>query len=651
MSARDEAIKELARRELARRAAPINPVERAAQVRALPADQREMPSEMAARSPLGNLPQSRGGSFMSGAADTGGIGFADEAGAAVGSMLTGNSYGDTLKEMRDIRAGAQEQNPKSFMGGQVAGAVAPFLLTRGAGSPLLTGVARPGASLGGRMAAGASAGAIQGGAYGVGSGEGLVDRLAQGVGGAVMGGGIGGSVPLLATTVKSVFKPAIDAVKARMNPAAFADKKVFERLAAGGATPDVVATKMARNPGAAVADTAGKSARDLLRTTVNVPGAARDRVATQVAIRQMGQGDRLREAVKTTLADPDGYLTAKDRIADTMKRISKPLYDRFEKSRVPINSRLLELINTPAGKAALRHAQQLSANERVQFTKNMEITPSGWDYIKKALDDMVDGQTDSITKKVTNEGRVLVGLKNDLLAELDRINPYYKPAREAWGGIKQLDDALEFGRKALTMTGEQIKRATAKYNAGQKMSMRIGAAEALRKDIDRAGFTNNAVLNIMNSRQRYGALRSLFDNSSQFAEFRRTLLSEARKRKTYDAVRGNSTTAAQLADMAEAGGTNELATFGLHTATSGPVSATLNWVGSRLRRLGGLTPQVADQIARRLMTTNPAQAQALVAQLQKIEAAKLSAQQRATMIQSMISRVLTAPAVSAASGS
>src|SRR5687767_15052527 len=95
--------------------APINPVERAAQVRAMPADQREMPSEAAARSPLGNLAQSKGQSFGQGFADTGGIGFADEAAAGVGSMLTGNSYGDTLKEMRDIKTGAQEQNPKSYL--------------------------------------------------------------------------------------------------------------------------------------------------------------------------------------------------------------------------------------------------------------------------------------------------------------------------------------------------------------------------------------------------------------------------------------------------------------------------------------------------------------------------------------------------------
>jgi hypothetical protein len=184
---------------------PINPLERAAQVRAMPADQREMPSERAMRSPLGNLAQTRGQSFGQGAADTGGWGFADEAGAGVGSMLTGNSYGDTLKEMRDIRAGAQQQNPGSYLGGQIAGAVAPAIA---GGTPAAL---RGGASLASRMRVGAGAGAVQGGIYGAGSGEGLEDRIAQGIGGAVAGAGVGAVAPAVASALTSTVSKAAGA--------------------------------------------------------------------------------------------------------------------------------------------------------------------------------------------------------------------------------------------------------------------------------------------------------------------------------------------------------------------------------------------------------------------------------------------------------
>ncbi len=77
--------------------------------------------------------------------------------------------------------------------------------------------------------------------------------------------------------------------------------------------------------------------------------------------------------------------------------------------------------------------------------------------------------------------------------------------------------------------------------------------------------------------------------------------------------------------MMESGGTSETATFLGNTVKQGPISATIQWVGSRLRMLGGLTPEVADQISQRLMSSNPAQTRMLVNELMKIEAAQMAA--------------------------
>ena len=139
----------------------------------------------------------------------------------------------------------------------------------------------------------------------------------------------------------------------------------------------------------------------------------------------------------------------------------------------------------------------------------------------------------------------------------------------------------------------------------------------------------------------------MFDSPTQFAEFRKTIFQEARKRATYDAVKGNSTTASQLADMFESGGSSETANLAGKLVQSGPISGTIQWVGSNLRRLGGLTPKVADEIAQRLMSTSPQQTQQLVSELAKIQTAKISAAQKSQLIQSLISKQLTIPAVNA----
>lgn len=602
-------------------------------------------------------------SFMRGAADLATFGMADEISAGLGAATgIGGEFGNydrNLNRQRITQEIRDNRDPIASTAGRLTGAVGSGLGLAKAGLTF-TGNLGARAGLGARTAASAKDGAIFGGAYGFGSGEGTADRIGDAAGGAAMGGVIGAAIPGIVSGVKAVAKPVTDAIGARMNPETFASRKVAERLGASNMTPETVANKMAKNPGSAVADVAGKSARDLLRTAVNIPGPAKDRVAKQVVMRQFGQGDRLKSAISRTFADPDGYLNAKDELANAAKTQAAPLYERAYGRPVHFSEELEDILKTPAGQEALRKAQQLAANEQQPFKQvfiniNNEAKrvpdTRGWDYIKRAMDDMIAGQTDDITRKVTNEGRILVGLKNRMLAEVDRYNPDYKAARGVFAGIAQIDEAMEMGRKALTMSPESVRREIAKMAASQKEAARLGAAEELRKAIDAAGYTNNAILKVFNSRQRVANLRALFDNDRQFAEFRKAIFQEARKRSTYEAVRGNSTTASQLADMFEAGGTSELANFAGRTVAQGPVSATIQWVGSALRRLGGLTPKVADEIAKRLMSASPAETRAIVNELMKIEAMQISAAQKSALVQQVVSRILTSQTAGAISQS
>jgi hypothetical protein len=117
-----------------------------------------------------------------------------------------------------------------------------------------------------------------------------------------------------------------------------------------------------------------------------------------------------------------------------------------------------------------------------------------------------------------------------------------------------------------------------------------------------------------------------------------------RKRSTYDAVKGNSTTAAQLADMAETGGLNEAVQFASKAATTGPINATLSWVGSRLKMLGGLTPRVADEISKKLMTTDPATVRQFTSELMKLEKARLSSSAKARVVYDLVAKIGPFPA-------
>lgn len=602
-------------------------------------------------------------SFGRGAADIMSLGLADELAAAGGALTgIGGEFGDYDRNLRVQRITQDQRDmadPIASTAGRVAGGITQGVGMARNGLSLLGNVPA-GAGLSARVGAGALEGAAYGGAYGLGSGEGASDRIAQGLGGAAAGGLIGGSVPVVASGLKAVAKPVVDAVSARVNPGKYASTKIAERLANSNMSVDQAARRM-EDSGLSLADVGGKTTRNLLRTASNIPGKGSDRIATQLTLRQMGQGDRLKAVVGRTLADPDGYMAAKDEIADTAKRIAAPLFREAEKTPIHFSEELEAILNTPAGKRALADASELAANEQVPFQQLfVNIADDGsatvkrvpdqraWQYIKQAMDDMVDAETDSLTKKVSNPGRIINNLKNKLLAELDAQNPVYAEARKAWGGQQSLDKALEFGRNAMTQTPESVRRTLSAMGPAEKEAARAGAAEWIRNSIDQRNFTQNAILKFFSNRQQYKNLRALFDNPDQFKTFRQAVFAEAKKRGTYEAVKGNSTTAAQLADMMDTGGLQEGFNTARTAVTAGPVTATLQWVGSRLKMLGGLTPDVADNIAQRLMASNPDKVRQVAAELAKIEQSKITGAHRSNAVQAIITRALQAPAQSMA---
>lgn len=623
-------------------------------------------------------------SFVRGAADTASFGMADEIAASAerNNLLNPENY-DTPGKALDM---VSNLNPITAMVNQASDIVAPDETTQsnlrrerafqtqrddidsgvstagrisGAllGAGALTKAAAPymaslpaNATLGAKVAQGAKAGALYSGLYGLGSGEDLQSRVTEGGKQALTGAAIGGAIPAVAAGVKAVTKPVTDAVSGYFRPEAFANKKIAERLSNAGLTVDQAAKRLESNPGNTLADIGGKSAQNLLKTATNIPGKAQQRVQTQLVLKQMQQGDRIRTSIKTTLADPDGYLTAKDEIAETASKLAAPLYKKAYETPVPYTQTLEDILNTPAGKRALVKAQEKMANSQSQFqhqfaqvaddgTITIKRVPDtqGWDYVKRALDDEI-GQLRRAGAK--DDARILTSLKNHMLDEIDEANPAFAEARKVWSGQASMDDALELGREALDQSPEATRRLLSKMSEADKQAYRIGVADALRKKVGKTDFTHNALLKFFSSRDAVANLRAAFASDEQFAAFRKAMFSEARKRSTYNVVTGNSSTAKQMADMMESGGLKDGVDFVSNAATGGITSATIRWVGSRMKMLGGFTPEVADQVAKKLMATNPDTVKKITGELMRIEAQKITADQKRQLVQRLITPML-----------
>lgn len=585
----------------------------------------------------------------------------DDAGKGIGQRVS-DAYGRNLDWNRGQDRQASQEAPIAnvagnlFGGGAVAGGAAK------GGLSLLGKTA--GASLPVRMGAGALEGAAYGGLYGAGMAEGgLGDRAAGAAQGATLGGLTGGFIPAAATAARGVTKPIADAVSARLNPSGYATRKVAERMGAGGMDMGQAANKMARaargGQSMSLMDVGPEPVRDLARTANNIPGPARNSLTAQANISAMSQGDRIKRIVGTVLADPDGYAAAKDAVLNARATAAAPLYRQAYARPIPFTQHLEDLLDTPAGKRAMAEARVTAANSRepwAQWFANVDDAGNlidrrrvpdmrALDEIKKSLDNMVEAAkrpADGPFGRAMNTpmSNSIKSVRNDLRNFLDLHNPVYRQARKVALTNIEADEALETGRRVLGMSGEQARRAVAGMTEGQKEMAQAGVAEAIRDAVDRAGDTHNALLRFFNTDQRRKALEAFFPSKTAFTQFRTAMFNEARKRRSFDALRGNSTTARQLLDAQDAGALAEGVQLAGQAATQGITATAISGVVRGLRRLGGLTPEVADNIGRMLQSRNPAAVTQIMRQLRQLEQSQLSTQAKALQARQIVTALL-----------
>ncbi|WP_336802506.1 hypothetical protein [Kaistia sp. MMO-174] len=610
------------------------------------------------------------GAGVRGVADAATMGYNDEllAGIGTGFGLLGD-YGKELARQRAIDAYDAQNIPVARVAGQVAGGVGAAMAAAPAG--LTTAGLAAGRGLAARAGLAAGEGAAYGALYGAGSADGDgTDRVLGAVQGGALGAATGGAIPVLTSGARALGKPVVDAVRARVNPEGYAAQKVAGRFASDGRTMDQAAARIERaaqgGQSMSLADVGGENARGLLRTAVNVPGPGRQAAKSKATLSAMAQGDRLKALVGEAFGDPDGaYQAAKATVMDARSTAATPYYERAYKQPVPYTFDLEKILDTPAGRAALATAKTNSLNRRepwAQWFASIDDTGKiidkrrvpdtrALDETQRVLGNMVEAAktpadgSPFAKAKDTPQSIALRTVHQDLLAEMDKANPSFARAREVGLSNIQADEALEFGRNALNTDARVNARkmgAATSYGRdvplteGQRELARFGLAEAIRQKIDEAGMTHNAILKFFSTREQVARIRPFFKSDGDWKAFRSSIINEARKRQTYNAMTGNSTTARQLADMQEAGGLGTAVDIGGKLASGGVASAALSALQAGIRRVGGLTPQVADNISRQLMTRDPVQVRGILQQIQQIERAQISADRKAVALRQLL---------------
>jgi hypothetical protein len=576
------------------------------------------------------------GSAAMGAADIAALGWGDEAAAGLATGLDmlpggkGRDYTTILGEIRGDQKAAKEQNPGSYLTGQLAGGAAGGTALARSGLSLGANAVGAGAPWWRALGAMGADGAIWGTAQGTGSGEGIEGKAANGLIGGVTGLGLGIAIPAAVSGVSAAARPAIAALTSRFRPAPYAEQALGEGLRRSGMTADDVAAALerARADGQDmfnVADAMGHSGQRMLSTVARNPNDMRQTVADALTHRQMGQGERLSNALAEGFNAPD---TAAQRAASLAAERANLAGVNYEAARagagaVDVSGALRaaddvltpgvnRLANPGSGIAddslegVVRRARSLLSDGR--------STLSDFNSVLRAKQDISDMIGAAQRQGRNNQVRILSGINAQLDSALERASPQYRAANDAFRAQSRTIDAVEVGKQAAsgrTRAADSLRQFQS-MEPGEKMAFRSGYVDPFIARVE-----NSAVSPSTNKARMLMTGKT----DQEFPEFAvpqradrmgRRIAREQRMFETANTALGGSKTADNLADA------SEMAKFDpgvmMNLLHGRPIQAAIDAVAKLANEAKGMPPAVMDRIAKALLETNPDAARAMIRQ-------------------------------------
>ena len=561
------------------------------------------------------------------------LGFGDEV-AGVGGAIAGKvadilgrgngkSMADNYREVRDYVRGAQDKfsaDSPILAGATKLAAAAPVFMLGGAapeamGAAVATRSAAPGAlsAIGQAAKVGGITGTIQGAGDSTADSLGGIakDALAEGAKSAVMGGGTQAALGVAGGVTNAVGR-----VLSKGKAQDFAKEKVAEALARSSqgdrfAIENAQDAMRAMGPEARLADVGGEAGRGLLDTMATLPGAAKDMVEGAIRSRQAGRGSRILSDADTALGNAGrDYSGELEKLAAAKLTESKPLYDQIKNVPVELTDDVKMLLaRVPT--SAWRKVRDLAKGEsgvdlKIGDLMGAKELPMGTlDLLKRGLRDVAESEKRAGS---ADTGRVWDSVRRDLIDKLDQISPrlegggsVYKAARETYGGLAQMQDAMELGRRSFGEDALRLKDAISGMGPDQLDAFRMGAMQALRQKAGTQG-GQTQLLDFWKNPATQERLRMLFGEDA--GNFFQALEREGKFKALESVGRGSQTMRRKFA--AEDLDVSPVSVAGAAaSAISGnPIglgSMAANWLGRKWNQVK--TPEATrDEIARLLLS-------------------------------------------------
>jgi hypothetical protein len=539
------------------------------------------------------------------------FGFGDELVAGMRSAMGQGNYEDLVKSEREALREYSEKRPVLSTAAQVAGGVAPAILTGGAA--LIPGVTTATTKALGPKIAGmlfgkgptvartTGTGAVAGGATALGTTEKPIEEWgAEVTKGAIAGGATAGTLALLG---KYAVMPAFQRLKQSMgygdaNKAA--DLAIVRALERDGLTPDqAVARIQAMSRGEATLADIGENTAALLRRSTAAPGAARRETKDVLATREAGRVPRVSDDLRTLMSGSQDFYTDVTDLIKKRAADADALYTAAWNSNPSFTPKsapdIARLRNLPSFQEAMRGGSRRMADQGLDIT-DPKNTLRALHETKLELDDMIERAMTS--DRTANQARILIGMKERLLKDMEKAAPEYRIAREAFAGDSEMLTAMKEGQRIYQLPEMDMRKLVDRFknSPSEYDAFRAGISQAMLERLRVAGPSADPATTIL-SRDMESKLRRAFRDDAAFDMFKQRLMEERTMLGTEKAGFRKTPLDTDL----EAQGAGAVGA-GTSLLQGRPVAAALETVRSRFPNLVGTPERIAVPTAQKLLT-------------------------------------------------
>lgn len=454
------------------------------------------------------------------------IPFLDEAAAGTIALLKGVPYEEVRKVQKGLATEDREKRPLARNLGGIAG----FGATLAAPGAKYVGKAT---SLGQAALRSSQVGAAYGALSGAASSDdGIKNRASGALKGGVAGAAIGGSAPYIArgaqaatNRIRGAASEVADRVRLGLGKdlPELSEKQIAQAgenaLGYVGGLAKRVPNSLASNPVEAAgkpilaAEAIGRPGVTELAAIGRRSGSTGDALESTLRQRQAGTPDRvLGDLERVTGLSPE--IVNGDFVAHTkaLRPKATPLYDKFYAEPPVQRDRLDALFSRPSMRTAMGRAASIAQEEgrdpnALGFAFNAAgdvthvKTPSNQtlDYIKRGLDDVLEGYRDSTTGKLRldERGRAVLGTLNEYRGLVAPKGSTYRAALDAGGEPIRLEQAYN-GAKKLMGNNTPLRIFETRFDA-------LSPAE---QEAHVAGFVNSAYEGAQSGRLRLKDMQS-----------------------------------------------------------------------------------------------------------------------------------------------